>query len=388
MKLSWPVLVSTKRARVVLGACVALFLVPAVAYAVFAPNWYESTTLLMPAQRKSPNLGSLLGASGGIAADVGSALSGGGAGAERVASVLESALVSDGVIQKFGLQERYGERHMENARRALWEHCVARVLPKSGLVSVTCEDRDPKTAQAMLQTMADLGNDSFRRVGAGSSTEEVRFLEKRVQELRDQADAVAQRMLDFEQKYQIVDLETQTKAVVSSLAALRNQQISKELELEYARTFSSSDEATARQLRSQLSIVDEKLRDLEAPDDQPSNVEVEPGPARGASRKSAGKLFPSALAVPKLRSEFEKLIRDRKAVEASLFMQTQKLEAAKADEAREASTFMVVDPATLPSLRSRPKRGRLLAGSLFAGLFFGLAFLWLERSSFSFRRTP
>ena len=38
-----------------------------------------------------------------------------------------------------------------------------------------------------------------------------------------------------------------------------------EMELGYARTYASEDEAMARQIESQLSVVDERMRDLEAP---------------------------------------------------------------------------------------------------------------------------
>ena len=66
-------------------------------------------------------------------------------------------------------------------------------------------------------------------------------------------------------------------------------------------------------------------------------------------------MFPAALAVPALRAEYEKLYRDRKVSEATLVFALDRLEGAKAAEARDVSTFVVLDPPPLPTRRARPK---------------------------------
>jgi capsule polysaccharide export protein KpsE/RkpR len=148
------------------------------------------------------------------------------------------------------------------------------------------------------------------------------------------------------------------------VATLNAQRISKEMELGYIRSFASSDEAGARQLEAQLSIVDEELSDLEMP--------AERAGGRG-SRARAGApapgMLPAALAVPKLRAEYERLLRDRKVAEATLIFTLDRLEGARAAEARNVSTFVVLDPPTIPTRKSRPSG---LAYSL-GGAFLGFA---------------
>ena len=63
--------------------------------------------------------------------------------------------------------------------------------------------------------------------------------------MRREADDSASKLRDFEERYKIVDLDSQSKAVVSAMASLRSQEISKELQLSYMTTFSSRDETTA-----------------------------------------------------------------------------------------------------------------------------------------------
>ena len=333
-----------------IAAVTIAFAVVGLLYGLLAPPWYRSTLTVVPAGQQKSGLSGLLG---GQAGGLASALVDGGGGsadASRIAAVLQSTAVSDGVIDKFTLLERYGEEYRESARKELWKHCDVKTLPKPNLVQLSCEDRDPAFVRDLLGYFAELGNQVFRRVSSGSASEEARFLERRVSELRLQADDSAARMRAFQEKHRIVDLDTQAKAVVSSIAVLHGQRVGKELELGYARSFSSRDEAATRQLESQISAVNDRLRDLEEVGPPPAQPK---GAAGGTSSRNTG-LFPAALAVPELRAEFEKLYRDRKVAEAILVFALERLENAKANEARDVSTFQVLDPPTVPTKKSRP----------------------------------
>jgi capsule polysaccharide export protein KpsE/RkpR len=342
-------------------------------YALLAPSWYSSELTVVPTmQQKSGSLSSMLGAVGGLAPGLESSL--GGADTARIAAVMQSISVTDAVIERFDLRARYAQKYQEGAREVLWKHCDVMAQTKPNLVQLTCEDKDPRFVQQMLAFFAQYGNQVFRRVGASSASEEVRFLEKRMTELRQQADESAARMREFQEKHQIVDLDTQSKAVVSALAALQAQRISKQMELEYARTFSSRDEATMQQLQSQLSVMDDKVRDLEVP-----AVATPPDGVRKRSRRrneATGGMFPAVLAVPKLRAEIEKLYRDRKLTEGTLVFGLERLEAARANEARDVSTFVVLDPPALPTRRSRPRRATAIVLATVVGLAAALAFEW------------
>jgi capsule polysaccharide export protein KpsE/RkpR len=364
-----------RKAQKRIAAVTAAFAVAGLLYALLAPKWYRSTLAVVPAKsQKGGGLSSMLsGELGGLAAGLGASM-GEGADVQRIAAVLQSIAVSDAVIAKFDLKTRYSEKYQEAAREALWKHCDVKVLPKPSLVQLSCEDKDPRFAQQMLEFFADYGNQVFRRVGVSSASEQVRFLEKRVGELRAQADGAAARMREFQEKYQIVDLETQTKAVVGAMASLNSQRINKQLELDYTRTFSSGDEATTKQLESQIAVVDERLRAME--DDAVASGAR--GTQHSANRRRNG-MFPAALTVPKLRAEFETLYRDRKVSEATLVFALERLESAKADEARDTSTFLLLDPPVLPTRHVRPKRLPTLIASLLLGITTATTVEWFMR---------
>ena len=333
-----------------------------VGYALLAPRWYRSLVTVAPARAQRSGLSSLLG--GMASVDLGALANGfesamgGSADAARIAAVLQSVSVSDAVVQKFGLLARYDVKYPEQAREELWRHCELKTLPKPNLVQLSCEDTDPRYVQEMLSFFASYGNEVFRRVNASSASEEVRFLEKRLTELRREADLAAGRMRDFQEQHHIVDLDTQARAVVSTLAALHGESVGKQLELDLGRRYSAPDEPGIRQLESQVSVIGQRMRELE-----------EPASARpGAKASSRDDLFPAALAVPKLRAEYEQLFRDRRVAEASLLFALERLEGARASEAREVSTFQVLDPPVVPSRHARPRRLLVVLGAALLGL--------------------
>jgi capsule polysaccharide export protein KpsE/RkpR len=362
-----------RKAQKRIAAVTAAFAVAGLLYALLAPKWYRSTLTVVPAKsQKGGGLSSMLsGELGGLAAGLGASM-GEGADVQRIAAVLQSIAVSDAVIAKFDLKNRYDEKYQETAREALWKHCDVKALPKPALAQISCEDKDPRFVQDMLQFFFDYGNQVFRRVNVSSATEEVRVLEKHVAELRQQSDDAAARMREFQEKHQIVDIDTQSKAVVSALATLQSQRISKQMELDYARTFSAGDEATMQQLRSQLSVMDEQQQALEQAPTVPENAPNRARRGRGSDRG----MFPAALAVPKLRAEYETLYRDRKVAEATLVFALERLEGARASEARDVSTFQVLDPPTLPTRPSRPKRSSVLMAFAILGAGASLAIEW------------
>ncbi len=356
-----------RHSRRVVGV-VGLFALGSVAAAFALPRWYEATlTVVTTTPSKSP--ASLMSSAG--LGELPLDLNLGSSDTERIQAVLRSRSVTDAVIARFKLQERYGERYLEGARERLWSHCVTKLDKKAGSVALTCEDRDPAVVEQMVSLFAELGNETFHRVSASSAGEERRFLDRRVLQARADLDAAAQRVREFQEKHKIIDLGEQSKAVVSAIATLKGEVMSKQLQLAYQNSFSSSDESTAVQLRQQLAVMQSKLRTLE---EAPRPDE---GPPKQVARdkRSPSDIFPSALTVPELRFELERLFREEKVQETLFLLLTQRLEMAKVNEARDTSAFQVLDAPVRPTHHSRPKRVILILSTTLSGLFLALAWV-------------
>ena len=192
----------------------------------------------------------------------------------------------------------------------------------------------------------------------------------------------------------LVDLGEQSKAVISALATLQGEVVSKQIELSYVSGFSSKEESSVVQLTEQLAILEEKIGQLEAAR-APAAEEAGPQQRRNSEASASdshhgSSFFPAAMAVPELRFELEQLFRDQKIHETVFMLLTQRLEMAKVDEARDTSTFQVLDPPTVPTYRSRPSRSVIAASGLAAGLVAAGAWIllpgWWRRRTMAIKK--
>jgi tyrosine-protein kinase Etk/Wzc len=337
-----------------------------VAYALLAPSWYSSSLAVVQSDRSKGVLN--------LAARLPEALDTGTTDVERIEAVFRSNSVTDEVIDKFDLSRRYERSSREQTRAALWEHCSTHVNRKSSVVTLTCEDQDPKFAMELASFFGEVGNRVFGRVSASSAREERRFLETQVEKARADVDQSSQKLREYQEQHKLVDLPEQSKAVISAMASMQGELLSKQLELSYLTSFSSRGESSVIQLQQQIAILKSKLGQLENSNVGNSASGVTANAGSSVAPKSS-EFFPNAMAVPALRFELEQLLREQKIRETVFFLMTQRFEMARADEARDTSTFQILDYPTLPTTRSRPQRRQLVMLGFALGV--GIACAWI-----------
>lgn len=324
-----------------------------------SPKWYQAEILIVPRPTSAGALGSARSMMGGLPIEVAPAQLAYSDG-ERIAAILKSRSVTDAVIEKFRLVDRYEVGVIEKARAQLWSLCATSVQKKSNLVSLRCEDRDPAVARDLADYVGRMGDAGFRRIAVAAASEERRFLETRVDEARRDLEVASGALRGFQEEHRIIDLPEQSKAVVSAMAHLEGDLIAKRVELAYLRGFASEDESSAGQLRRQIGILKSELRNLEGR-----------AAAAGATARDGSEVFPRAMEVPALRAELERLHREEKVRESVFLLLTEKYETLKVDEARDLSNFVVFDEAATPTYRVRPRLRVVPIGGA-AGLLFGL----------------
>ena len=361
LRQRWPVLV----VAAVLGTAAAI------AYYSLTDRWYRSEIMIVPKESGMGGLGTVGAMLGDLPFDVGGAGAGGNSNAERIAAILKSRSTTDAVIQKFDLLERYNLDKIEKARKKVWALCATKVEKKPNLVVLTCEDTEPEVARDMAEYFGQVGDEGFRRIASSSASEERKFLEKRVTEAHADLNKASMALRVFQEKNKIIDLPEQSKAVVSAMAELEGDVISKRVQLSYLSGFASRDESSASQLGRQIQILRKEIRNLE----QNRSPALEVAGAAGAAGDKAGAdepdMFPRAMQVPELRYQLEGLFREQKIRETVFFLLTERYESLKIDEARDLSTFVVFDHAALPTHRIRP-RMRVVPIGMMGGLLFGI----------------
>jgi capsule polysaccharide export protein KpsE/RkpR len=237
----------------------------------------------------------------------------------------------------------------------------------------------------MAAYFGEVGNQVFGRISASCAREERRFLEAQVAKARRDVDDASRALREFQEKYKVLDLSEQSKAVISAMASIKGDLLTKQLQLSYLTSFSSRTESGVVQLQQQISILENKLEQLELAR-RTSGATSTTTPADPSAASLEPDIFPPALNVPELRFEFERLYREQKIQETVFFLLTQRYELARVDEARDTSTFQVLDFPILPTRHARPKRIKsaavgLLAGAALGGTFILLPVWWRRRTS-------
>ena len=120
---------------------------------LIAPSFTARTTFMPPQQQQSSAASALasLGAISGLVGNIANVKS----PAEQYVALMESATVSDRLIDAFKLMEVYDEDYRVDARKALAKNVRISVGKKDGLISVEVDDKSPQRAAGIANRYVD-----------------------------------------------------------------------------------------------------------------------------------------------------------------------------------------------------------------------------------------
>ncbi len=311
------------------------------------PPTYTATTTFLPPQQQQSAATAMLSSLGSLAG-----LAGGTANlrtpADQYVALMQSATVSDRIVDQFKLLEVYGEKYRIDARRELAKNVHISVGKKDGLITVDADDKSPQQA-------ADIAN---------------RF----VDELRRMTDSIAisdaqQRRKFFEQQLR----QTQGKLVQAQQALQASGFTQGALKAEPR----SAAEGYAR-LKAEVTAAEVRLQTLRGSlSDTTPEVQQQQN-ALAALRSQLARLEQTADTTggPDYVSKY----REFKYQETLFDLFAKQYELARVDESREGALIQVVDAATPPERKSKPKRAIIaLVVMLLSGIAL-TAFLLMRQS--------
>ena len=311
----------------------------AVIVSLILPNVYSATAKILPPQKDSGGgLSALLGQAGGggLAGLAGLATGGLGGGSDLYLGILKSRSVADAVIQRLDLVTVYQSNSLESARKSL-DGMVKVQSGKDGLISITAADKDPKRAALLANAFVDeLGKTTVRLNLSKAGTERM-FLEKRLVLVRKDLKAAEDDLKLFAQQNKIVHVDSQAKASIESIAKLKAELASKEV-----------------QLAVLLSNQTNQSPDVQAVETGIRRLKGELGTFGGNTGSGDG--IPSIGNVPGVGLDYSRKLRELKTQEAIFEQLTKQYEMAKLNEAKDSSSFQVLDEAVVPIRKSKPAR--------------------------------
>ena len=347
-------------ARFVVGSAVVSVIV-----AFLLPVRYEAKVVLMPPAQNSSIASALVGQLGNMGG-LGSLTSlAGGLGmktpADMYVSLLTSRTVEDAMIRRFNLMAEYDEKKLSDARKVFERRTSVVAGTKDGLIRITIEDRD----QQRVAEMANGYVEEFRKLSASLAiTEAARrrlFFDQQLQQAKDDLAASEEAMRKTQQSTGVLQIDSQARALIESVAVLRAQVVAKEVQIQSMKSYAADDNPDLILAKQQLSALQSQLQQL-----------------AGSQEDTGSDIVLSKGRVTEAGVEYIRRLRDLKYHETVFELLAKELEIAKLDEAREGEIVQVVDAAVTPDKRSFPPRAIVVSVSIVLSIFVAVGYVILR----------
>jgi capsule polysaccharide export protein KpsE/RkpR len=343
--------------------------------AFLIPSHYKSAVRFVPGENStSSGSSSMMGlmskalgsdnSSMGFGLDAASLLGAKTPGAFYV-EVLKSRTVQDRLINRFDLRARYSKSTYLEARKKLAKFTDIEEDKKSGVITLTVTDYEPKMAAQIANAYVDELNRLAVDLNTSSAHRERQFLEERLATAKQDLARASASLSQFTSKNSMVDPQNEGRAVMDAAARMQGELIASETELKGLQQIYSDDNVRVRTLKARIAELQSQLKKLVGQNND------------AASQDTVGwsAPYPSMHTLPGLGSRYAELYREAKIQEAVYAFVTQQFEMAKIQEAKELPIVRVMDAGVAPEKRSSPIRSLIVAGSVFGA--FLLACLWV-----------
>ncbi len=336
--------------------------------AFLLPKRFESTTQLMPPDSQSTSEMAMLAAlsaktGGGLGAFAGDLLGIKSSGALFI-GILRSSTVEDRLIDRFGLKEVYGARLGVSARQKLAENTSISEDRKSGILTITVTDGDPKRAAAIAQAYVEELDRLVAQLSTSSARKEREFLEDRLKTVQIDLESAEKEFSQFASKNGAIDIKEQGRAMVEAAATLEGQLIAAKSELEGLKQIYTDNNVRVRATRARIAELQSQIEKVGGKGESSTSDSSTQGDA----------VYPSIRKLPLLGVAFADLYRRTRVQEAVFEALTQQYELAKVQEAKETPSVKVLDEAHVPERKSFPPRLTIMFLCTFLALAGAMVF--------------
>jgi len=349
---------------------------------LIVPKTYESEARIMPPEgggSSSALISALAGRSlegellGGLAAGLmGSRNSG-----ALFVDVLRSGSVTGRLIDRFDLQHVYHKRYRVDAAKVLARRTTITQDKKSGVISVSVKDHDPRRARDMAQAYLEELNTVVNRTSTSSAHQERVFIEKRLASVRANLEHAQEAMSQFSSTHSTIDLREQTRATVESEARVNGELIAAQGELESLQQIYGDGNVRVRAAEARISSF---KRELDRMGGSAAPLAAQDETADASAKPVSAESYLPLRQVPRLAVPYANLYREVRVQETVYDLLTQQYEIARIQEAKDVPAVNVIDAPGIPEKKSFPPRAVLTLALTFGFFVLFAAFLIARHS--------
>jgi uncharacterized protein involved in exopolysaccharide biosynthesis len=346
----------------VAAACMAVI-------SLILPKWYTARTSLFPPETGG-GMSSYADIIQSFQMPLFGPLAGGAAPGTIYIDILKSHNIGSQIIDEFGLKKVYGESIMTEALKALYSHCNFNLLD-NGLLIIFYEDKDPQRAADVANRFVVLLDEFNRQLNITRASRTREFVEEQLEARSETLANAEEELRKFQEDNETLEIEAQIASSLEVMADLAAQAIAVEVEMEILSQYTSTSSDEYKNKKRRYNELRNQLKKFKV-----SSARDEDDFVRS--------FFPTLDKVPQVTLDFLRLTRRVKIEETVYELLVKEYEKSRIDEARDTPTIQVLDDATVPEIRSRPKRKFLvlvggLVGFGWSALIALILTIWREQ---------
>jgi tyrosine-protein kinase Etk/Wzc len=275
-------------------------------------------------------------------------------------AIIRSDRVINAVIDSLDLMDAYGYGSMLKTRARVTKHLHVDVT-KAGLVEVIYDDKDPERSALVANSFVDQLDFFNREVNVTGARRVREFVENRIVETEKELSGAENDLKEFKETTGAVFISEQAEASIQTAADIFGRIAELEVSMERMRQFATDKSPEIVDIKTQIEALRRKLAEMgyvgSVKDDSSDN-----------------RLFPRFSSAPELERRLAELMREVETKRAVYKVLSEQYERAKLQETRDTPTLQVLDWASPPEVRLKPKR-RVIVGVSTALAFFLTSFV-------------
>jgi uncharacterized protein involved in exopolysaccharide biosynthesis len=306
--------------------------------ALLLPKWYTGRARILPPREAPAPFFSPAALEAAVRMDNLLPFSAGVTLSDVYLGILESDTVARTLIERFDLQEVYGQGTVVKTEKALRAATRITAAP-TGIIVVQVEDKDPRRAADLANAYVDELNRVYRNTRSTAGERQRAFLEVRLAQSGAALDSIEAVLTARQQDVGMAALNRDLSEAAGAAGGLIGRSLALKVERQLLDRMGIGDSPVRREVEAELLAVERQVALL-----------------------------------PELGLDMARLLRDLRIQEVLHESLATQLEAARIEEVRDTPVVEVLDRAVPPDRHTRPRKGLVtVAGALLGS---ALAFAW------------
>jgi uncharacterized protein involved in exopolysaccharide biosynthesis len=320
---------------VIVGFTFFITLLTALHQLYIAKEIFRSDAVILPVNASGG--GGMLSQLGGLASFVGVSAP---KSENTVELILKSRSFAQEIVADYDLASRWEQTEQE-AVRSFRKIFSAEASKKSPEIILSFEDESPRFAKEIVDGALILAEQKMKKHAQGKQFRQVRFLDERVSESLKELNDAEEKLRQFQEKNQGIQIESQAQALILQLSELKAKKEESELDLSISKRVLTSTDPKVKVLGMTVEELQKRIDRLVGKADEDLEVSMDER---------------SLMDIPKIGLEYARLLRKVKINQKIYGLLLEQLEMAKIEAQKEEESFELIDPPLVPERRIKPKR--------------------------------